>query len=528
MAEYWPWIPRFGISYFVAMDGLSFPLVLLTSFFQPLLILSCWKSIKERVKTFHICLFLMQTALVGTFLAMDAVLFYLFWEMSLIPMYFIVGIWGGKKRIYASVKFFIFTMAGSLFMLLAIIYFMFAHQAYMGEISTNLLDWYKLRLPFMGGSLFTPQTLVFFAFALAFVIKVPLFPFHTWLPDAHVEAPTAGSVILAAVMLKMGTYGILRWLLPLFPEATQYWSFLFFTLAVVGIIYGALMALTQKDIKKLIAYSSVSHMGYIVAGLFVLNTYGLSGSLYQMLNHGISTGALFLLVGMIYDRTHTRAIKNYGGLASLLPVFSTCFFIVTLSSIAVPLTNGFVGEFLILLGLFKKEPVFASIAVLGVILSATYMLWMVKKVFFGKENPILVSLKDEGQLTDLNWREKACIFPLIGLIFIMGIFPNLFLNLSQASISYLSSNRYSYELSVKSFNFKREAKAVEKPEQAEQKREQEQREQKRGQKQQEQQEPMKSQEKNPPAGEAKTTKATKESEEESEERTKQEQGAEQE
>ena len=455
MAEYWPWIPRFGISYFVAMDGLSLPLILLTSFFQPLLILSCWKSIQQRVKTFHLCLFLMQTALMGTFLALDAVLFYLFWEMSLIPMYFIVGIWGGKRRIYASVKFFIFTMAGSLFMLLAIIYLMFAHQTYMGEMSTNLLDWYRLSLPFMGGTLLTPQSLVFFAFALAFIIKVPLFPFHTWLPDAHVEAPTSGSVLLAAVMLKMGTYGILRWLLPLFPEATQYWSIIFFSLAVFGIIYGALMALNQKDIKKLIAYSSVSHMGYIVAGLFALNAYGLSGSLYQMLNHGISTGALFLLVGMIYDRTHTRAIEDYGGLASLLPVFSTCFFIVTLSSIGVPLTNGFIGEFLILLSLFKTEPIFASLATMGVILSATYMLWMFKKVFFGKEQKGLISLKEAGRLPDLSWKEKACIFPLIGLIFIMGIFPNLFLNLSQASILYLSSNKHSYHLSVKDFYFQK-------------------------------------------------------------------------
>jgi NADH-quinone oxidoreductase subunit M len=330
-------------------------------------ILGSWNSIDKSLKGFHCCLFVLQTAMIGTFLAMDAVLFYLFWELSLVPMYFLIGIWGGQRRIYATLKFFIFTMIGSVLMLLAMIYMMFLTQEAFGQMSASLLDFYKLDIPFIGGQFFSLQKMLFFAFALAFAIKVPVFPFHTWLPDAHVEAPTPGSVILAGVMLKMGTYGLLRWCIPLFPEAAEYWSWLFLLVGAIGIVYGALIAMVQPDIKKLVAYSSVSHMGYILLGLFAFNAYGVTGGIYQMLNHGISTGALFLLVGMIYERTHSREISKYGGLAGVLPLFTICFFIITLSSIAVPMTNGFVGEFFILLGTFQAAPAFAYVAVTGVV-----------------------------------------------------------------------------------------------------------------------------------------------------------------
>ena len=445
MVEKFNWIERFGITYFLGIDGISLWLVLLTTFLTPIIILASWKSIDQRVRGFHACMFLLQTAMLGTFLAMDAILFYLFWELSLVPMYFIVGIWGGARRIYATVKFFIYTMAGSVLMLVAIIYMMYLTQEATGQMSANLLDFYKLQIPFVGGQFFTLQTLLFFAFSLAFAIKVPLFPLHTWLPDAHVEAPTPGSVILAGVMLKMGTYCYMRWVIPLFPEASQHWAWLFLLLGVVGIIYGALVAMVQPDIKKLVAYSSVSHMGYIVMGLFVFNSFGVNGALYQMLNHGISTGALFLLIGMIYERTHSREISKYGGLAGVLPIFTIFFFIVTLSSIAVPMTNGFVGEFLILLGTFKATPGFAYFAVSGVVLGAVYMLWMFKRVFFGEKGELV---KDEHHpLHDLDRREIAVLVPLVVLIFWMGLAPNHFLDFSKASVDHLVNNMNNYSLS---------------------------------------------------------------------------------
>jgi NADH-quinone oxidoreductase subunit M len=440
------WIPQMGITYFLGLDGISLWLVILTTSLMPVMILGSWKSIESKVKGFLICLFTLQTAMLGTFLAMDAILFYLFWELSLVPMYFIVGIWGGPRRIYATLKFFIYTMLGSVLMLVAIIYLMFLTQEALGQMSASLLDFYKLDIPFVGGQFFTMQTLLFFAFALAFAIKVPVFPFHTWLPDAHVEAPTPGSVVLAAVMLKMGTYGFLRWVIPLFPEAADYWAWLFMVVGTIGIVYGALMAMVQSDIKKLVAYSSVSHMGYVLIGIFCFNIQGMSGALYQMLNHGISTGALFLLVGMIYERTHTREIDKYGGLASKMPIFTICFFIITLSSIAVPLTNGFVGEFLILLGTFKSHPAIAAVAALGVILGAVYMLWMFKRVFFGEESALV---QDQSHpLKDLNYREILVLSPLIVLVFWMGIFPNQFLNFTNKSLNQLIQTRHNYNLSI--------------------------------------------------------------------------------
>lgn len=446
LVEQYSWIDRFGITYFFGIDGISLWLVLLTTFLTPITLLGSWTSIDRRVKGFLVSMFVLQTAMLGTFLALDAIFFYLFWELSLVPMYFMIGIWGGSRRIYATVKFFIYTMLGSVLMLVAIIYMMFLTQEALGTMSASLLDFYQLDIPFIGGQFFSLQTLLFFAFALAFAIKVPVFPFHTWLPDAHVEAPTPGSVILAGVMLKMGTYGFIRWTIPLFPEAAEYWSWLFVLVGTIGIVYGALVAMVQPDIKKLVAYSSVSHMGYILIGLFTLNEFGLSGGLYQMLNHGISTGALFLLVGMIYERTHSREISKYGGLAGVLPVFTIIFFIITMSSIAVPLTNGFVGEFLILLGTFKAYEGFAYVAVTGVVLGAVYMLWMMKRVFFGEKGELV---KDEHHpLKDLNKREIAVMVPLIIMVFWMGIFPNNFLSWSKASIDHLVQNKSNYNLLV--------------------------------------------------------------------------------
>jgi len=450
--EKYSWIERFGISYFIGVDGISLMLVVLTTFLMPIIILGSWNAIEEKVKGFHVALFVLQSAMLGSFLAIDAVLFYVFWELSLVPMYFMVGIWGGARRVYATVKFFIYTMAGSVLMLLAIIFLMrLTPEVTGGNISASLLDFYKLKLPFVANDFFTTQTLLFFAFALAFAIKVPLFPLHTWLPDAHVEAPTPGSVVLAGVMLKMGTYCYLRWVIPLFPDAAEHFAWLFISLGVIGIVYGALVAMIQPDVKKLVAYSSVSHMGYVVLGIFVMNQYGVNGALYQMLNHGISTGALFLLIGMIYERTHSREIVKYGGLASALPFYTIAFVIVTMSSIGVPLTNGFIGEFLILMGSFKYSTAAAAISVSGVVLGAAYMLWMVKRVFFGPKGEIvLASEKDTHHpLHDLSVREWFVIVPMIIMIFWMGLFPNHFMDYSKKSVDHLIENKSNYTLEVK-------------------------------------------------------------------------------
>jgi NADH-quinone oxidoreductase subunit M len=414
------WIPALGISYNLGMDGLSLWLILLTTFLMPIVVLSSFSSVTERVKEYYFLLLFLQSGMIGAFVSLDLFLFYIFWEAMLIPMYFLVGIWGGKDRVYAAMKFFIYTMVGSLLMLIAIFYIAYQHKVQFGGYSTAVLDLYNVKLT--GGGFRTEQSILFLAFALAFAIKVPLFPFHTWLPDAHVQAPTAGSVILAGVLLKMGGYGFLRFAFPFFPQAVHYFQYPVLILGVISIVYGALMSLVQPDVKKLVAYSSVSHMGYVVIGLFSLNAIGATGAVYQMLNHGISTGALFLMVGMIYERRHTREISDFGGISKVMPMFAIAFMIVTLSSVALPGTNGFVGEFLILLGTWKTSPILAAVAATGVILGAVYMLWMFQRVMFG---PIT---KDQNkELEDLNCREKLVLLPMIVAIFVMGFLPNIFL-----------------------------------------------------------------------------------------------------
>ncbi len=449
--EHHQWIPTFGISYFVGLDGISLWLVILTTFFLPVVVLASWNSISTRVRLFHISLFLLQSFMLGTFLVIDAILFYVFFEASLIPMYMLIGIWGGPRRIYATLKFFVYTMTGSLLMLVSIITLMFMTNAQLGAMSASILDFYKLQIPFVANEFFNTQTLMFLAFSFAFAIKVPMFPVHTWLPDAHVEAPTPGSVVLAAIMLKMGTYGFVRFVIPIFAEAAHYWSWACMLLGAIGIVYGALVAMVQPDYKKLVAYSSVSHMGYVMFGLFALNSYGTTGALYQMLNHGISTGALFLLVGFLYERTHSREIKKYGGLASAMPIYTIIFMIVTYSAIAVPGTNGFIGEFFILMGGFIKNKTLGAIAIFGVIFGACYMLWMFKNIFFGPAGE-LVKGTEEGKfnsvLKDLSPREMVVMVPLVVIILWMGIFPNSLLKWSQASLEHLTNNPFNYQLSV--------------------------------------------------------------------------------
>ncbi len=445
LVEKFSWLPELGVSYFLAIDGISFWLVLLTTFLTPIVVAGSWTSINKQEKAFGISLMVLESAMIGSFVAFDTILFYIFFELSLIPMYFIVGIWGGENRIYAAMKFFIYTMFGSLLMLAGIIYLIFQCDLQLGELSASVIDFYRLNIPFVSGQIISPQNILFLVFCIAFAIKVPMFPFHTWLPDAHVQAPTGGSMILAGVMLKMGTYGFLRFVLPMFPQAVTTWTPTFMVLGVVGIIYGALVAMVQVDMKKLVAYSSVSHMGYVILGLFAMNAFGLEGSLFQMLAHGISTGGLFLLVGVIYERTHSRKIADYGGLAKVLPIYAICFLIMTFSSIAVPLTNGFIGEFLILLGTWNYSPLIGSIAVLGVILGASYMLWMVKKVFFGAQGPIF---KAHPNIPDMNLREILTVAPLIVMIFLMGIFPQTFLSYSRESLNYLSTHKLEYRLKL--------------------------------------------------------------------------------
>jgi NADH-quinone oxidoreductase subunit M len=419
------WIAGLNISYHVGIDGLSMLLILLTTFLTPLTLISSWSSIKNKVKEFTFFMLFLELGMLGVFASLDMFLFYVFWEAMLIPMYFIIGIWGGERRIYASIKFFIYTMAGSLLMLIAIIWLCVYSADLLGGFTTNLLDLYKTG-PTIDKSI---QGFLFLAFALSFAIKVPLFPFHTWLPDAHVEAPTAGSVILAGVLLKMGTYGFLRFNLPLFPQASIHYAGFISVLAVIGIIYGALVAMVQTDMKKLVAYSSVSHLGFVMLGIFALNQEAVQGAVIQMINHGLSTGALFLLVGMIYERTHTRKIADYGGIAKIVPYFSFALLFTSLSSIGLPGLNGFVGEFLILTGAFKSTVLnswwFTVLAATGVIFAAVYLLWMYKKVVFGE-----VTNPEMKNVTDLNFREKLVLVPIFIFIVWIGIYPSTFLKVS--------------------------------------------------------------------------------------------------
>jgi len=417
MAE---WIPGLGISYHLGMDGISLWLVLLTTFLMPIVTLGSFTAVHEREKEYYLLLLALESAMLGAFVTLDVFLFYVFWEAMLIPMYFLVGIWGGKDRIYAAMKFFLYTLVGSLLMLVAIFYLIHQHKVQFGGFSTNILDLYRVQIA-GGDSFWSPQSLLFLAFALAFAIKVPLFPLHTWLPDAHVQAPTAGSVILAGVLLKMGGYGFIRFAFPLFPKAVAFHQPLFLALGAVAIVYGAWVAMVQPDIKKLVAYSSVSHMGYVVLGLFSLNQIGATGAVYQMLNHGISTPGLFLLVGMIYERRHTREISEYGGIARVMPWFAIAMIIMTLSSVALPGTNGFVGEFLILLGTWEASRSVAVVAGTGVIFGAVYMLWMVQRVMFGP-----IKKAENKELKDLSSRELLVLAPLVVAVFVMGIFPNHF------------------------------------------------------------------------------------------------------
>jgi NADH-quinone oxidoreductase subunit M len=414
------------IRFIMGVDGISLLLVMLTTFITPLAILSSWRGIKERLKEYYALFLLLEVGMIGVFLAGDLFLFYVFWEVMLIPMYLLIGVWGGKNRIYAAIKFVLFTMAGSLLMLVAIIFLAFISGANSFDIAA--ITAYLSANPLEAGV----QMWLFLAFFLAFAIKVPLFPFHTWLPDAHVEAPTAGSVILAGVLLKMGTYGFVRFCMPMFPDAAVQALPTIMVLALIGIIYGALVAMVQPDVKKLVAYSSVAHMGFVMMGLFALNMQGLQGGMLQMINHGLSTGALFLIVGILYERRHTRLIADYGGISKIMPVFATIFMVVTLSSIGLPGLNGFVGEFLTMVGAYRLDWIYAAVAVIGVILAAVYMLWMFQRVMFGK-----VIHEENNSLKDINWRELACLLPIIVFIVWIGVYPATFLEKMEPSLEKL-------------------------------------------------------------------------------------------
>jgi NADH-quinone oxidoreductase subunit M len=413
------WIPTIGAQYSFGIDGISMLLILLTTLMGFIAILSSWTAITERVREYYCYFLLLQVGMLGVFMALDFFLFYVFWEVMLVPMYFIIGVWGGPRRLYAAIKFFLYTLAGSVLLLLGILALYFYQHSVSGIWSFDVLAMQQLDIP-MG-----LQTWIFLAMFLGFAIKVPMFPFHTWLPDAHVEAPTAGSVILAAILLKMGTYGFVRFSLPILPEATMSYLYPLLALSVIGIIYGGLVAMMQKDMKKLVAYSSVSHLGFCMLGIFVATPVALEGGILQMINHGISTGALFLIVGIVYERRHTRMIADFGGLSLIMPVYATVFLIMTLSSIGMPTLNGFIGEFMILQGVFA-DPTYRLWAVwgaVGIVLGAAYMLWLYQRVMFGK-----LEHEENQNLPDLNWREMATFVPLIILAFWIGLYPKTFLD----------------------------------------------------------------------------------------------------
>jgi NADH-quinone oxidoreductase subunit M len=434
LVEQVPWIPQWNIFYAVGVDGLSLLLILLTTFLTPLAILSSWRAIQDRVKEFYIFMLLLEVGMVGVFVALDLFLFYIFWEFTLVPMYFLIGIWGSHNRVYAAIKFFLYTMAGSLLMLLAILYLGFTQGTFLLPELVRSNAAFAASLP------------LFAAFALAFAIKVPMWPLHSWLPDAHTEAPTAGSVILAGVLLKMGTYGFLRFNLPLFPEASIQAAPVMAVLAIIGIIYGAIVSFPQPDVKRLVAFSSVSHLGFVMLGIFALNEAGIQGAILQMINHGLSTGALFLLVGFIYERRHTRELAEYGGLWTVMPIYAAFTLIATLSSMGLPGLNGFVGEFTILLGSFSSSVlgattgaggpgnawIYTAFAATGVILAAVYLLWMYQRMFLGP-----VSNSANANLPDLTVREQVVMIPLLVMMFVIGLFPAAFFATMQASASRL-------------------------------------------------------------------------------------------
>ncbi|RKX60393.1 MAG: NADH-quinone oxidoreductase subunit M [Thermodesulfobacteriota bacterium] len=416
------WIDFINSYYFLGVDGISVLFIPLSCLVTLLCILISWDSIKEKVKEFYLCLLVSNIAMVGVFTALDLLLFYIFWEAILIPMYLIIGIWGGPRRIYSAIKFFLYTFIGSVFMLVAIIYL---------YMKFGTFDYTVL----VGKSYpFHIEKLLFLAFAIAFAIKVPMWPVHTWLPDAHTEAPTAGSVILAGILIKMGAYGFLRFCIPMFPQATIYFTKIILALSVIGIVYAGLICLIQEDWKRLIAYSSVSHMGFVTLGIFSLNPIGVQGAILQMINHGIVTGALFMCVGVIYDRTHSRAIRYYSGLATTMPIYAAFFMVFTLASIGLPGTNGFIGEFLILLGTFLKNKLMAVLGATGVIIGASYMLWLYQKIFHQKPNPNVIGLQP------LKINEYAALVPMIILVFLIGLYPNLLLDFMRTSVENLVMN----------------------------------------------------------------------------------------
>lgn len=442
LVEHVPWLPEYGIYYFVGIDGISLVLVLLTTFLMPIVLLSSWNEIERSLRSYLFLMLALETAMLGTFVSLNLFQFYVLWEVVLIPMYFIIGIWGGPRRIYAATKFFLFTLAGSLLMLVAMVVIYRLNYEQGGALNFDLvavagvdtagIPLLRTVIPVVGAPWWSTQAWLFVAFALAFGIKVPLVPFHTWMPDAHVEAPTGGSVILAGVLLKLGAYGFLRFALPLFPVATKDFVPWMFGLALVGIVYGSLVAMVQKDVKKLVAYSSVAHMGFVMLGIFALNLQGLTGSVLQMINHGLSTGALFVLVGFIYARRHTREISDFGGLAKPMPVFAALFGIVVMSSIGLPALNGFVGEFLILLGAFGANPWVGVVATSGVVLAAAYMLWMYRRVVFGP-----LDKPENRGLIDLDLRERAALVLLVIPIVWIGVYPDPLLRRIEPSVSLL-------------------------------------------------------------------------------------------